>query len=373
MGPELLLTIVGTGLACMGTLHCAINRRLMRKPIRGAEVTERTTILVPARNEEHRLAPLMDSLRNQVGTSNAQIIVLDDASTDATLTVIKSAAEQDDRITILAGDEGPPTGWLGKPWACQRLWEKADGTVLVFIDADVVLEPDAVASAVSTMRTLGLAMVSPYPKQIAITPAERLIQPLLQWSWLTTLPLRAAETSPRPSLSAANGQLMVIDAEMLSDIGGFTNVKSDVLDDIALMRKVKAVGGRGGVIDGSDIATCRMYTSFRELVDGYAKSLWSAFGGAAASFIVHALLLLAYALPPIMMLWPGSTMQVRVWGLAGYVAGVVGRAMCAGATRSRVWPDSLFHPVSIVLFTWLGAVSWFRHIRGTLKWKDRTL
>jgi glycosyltransferase involved in cell wall biosynthesis len=373
MGPELLLTIVGTGMACMGTLHCAINRRLMRKPIRGADVTEPITILVPARNEEHRLAPLMESLRNQVGTPNAQIIVLDDASTDATLTVIKRAAELDDRVSVLVGDEEPPADWLGKPWACQRLLEKADGTVLVFIDADVVLEPDAVASAVSTMRTLGLAMVSPYPKQIAITPAERLIQPLLQWSWLTTLPLRVAETSPQPSLSAANGQLMVIDAEMLSDIGGFSSVKSEVLDDIALMRKMKSAGGRGGVIDGSDIATCRMYTSFRELVDGYTKSLWSAFGGAAASFIVHALLLLAYVLPPIMMLWPGSTMQVRIVALAGYVAGVAGRALCAQATRSRVWPDSLFHPVSIVFFTWLGAVSWFRHIRGTIQWKGRSL
>jgi glycosyltransferase involved in cell wall biosynthesis len=373
MGPELLLTIVGTGLACMGTLHCAINRRLMRKPIRSADATERTTILVPARNEEHRLTPLLESLRSQVGTSHAQILVLDDASTDATRTVIERAAEHDDRVTILVGEGEPPADWLGKPWACQRLWEKADGTVLVFIDADVVLEPDAVASAVSTMRTLGLAMVSPYPKQIAVTPAERLIQPLLQWSWLTTLPLRFAETSPRPSLSAANGQLMVIDADMLSSIGGFSKVKNDVLDDIALMRKVKTAGGRGGVIDGSSIATCRMYTSFRELVDGYAKSLWSAFGGAAPSFIVHALLLLAYVLPPIMMLWPGSTMQIRAWGLAGYVAGVAGRALCAGATRSRVWPDSLFHPVSIVFFTWLGALSWFRHLRGTVQWKGRAL
>jgi glycosyltransferase involved in cell wall biosynthesis len=373
MRPELLLTIVGTGLACMGTLHCAINLRLIRKPIRGAAMSERTSILIPARNEEHRLAPLLESLHNQVGLADAQIIVLDDASTDDTLTVITRAAEHDDRITVLIGGDEPPTDWLGKPWACQRLWDTSDGSAVVFIDADVVLEPDAVASAVNTMRTLGFAMVSPYPRQIAITPAERLIQPLLQWSWLTTLPLRVAETSPRPSLSAANGQLMVIDAATLSKLGGFSHVKGEVLDDIALMRKVKSVGGRGGVIDGSDIATCRMYTSFRELVDGYAKSLWSAFGGVGSSVLVHAMLLLAYVLPPIMMLLPGSTMQVRFWGLAGYVAAVVGRALCARATRSRVWPDSLFHPVSIVFFTCLGAVSWIRHLRGTVQWKGRAL
>jgi glycosyltransferase involved in cell wall biosynthesis len=373
MRPELLLTIVGTGLACMGTLHCAINLRLIRQPIRDAHVSERTSILVPARNEEHRLAPLLESLRTQAGVSNAQIIVLDDASTDGTQTVIKHAAEHDERIISLIGDEEPPTGWLGKPWACQRLSEHADGTVLVFVDADVVLERDAVASAVSTMRTLGLQMVCPYPQQIAITPAERLVQPLLQWSWLTTLPLRVAERSPRPSLSAANGQLMVIDAAALSNIGGFSGVRNDVLDDIALLRQVKSGGGKGGVIDGSDIATCRMYTSFRELVDGYSKSLWSAFGGALASLVIHALLLLAYVLPVFMMLWPGSSMQIRVWGLAGYVAGVVGRALCARATRSRVWPDSLVHPASIIFFTWLGAVSWFRHLRGTLQWKGRPL
>ena len=57
--------------------------------------------------------------------------------------------------------------------------------MLVFVDADVVLAPHAVAASVALLRWAGLDLVSPYPRQLAVTPAERLVQPLLQWSWLT--------------------------------------------------------------------------------------------------------------------------------------------------------------------------------------------
>jgi hypothetical protein len=373
MASSLILTVIGAGLASLGTLHCVVNLVLMRKPIRNAHVTERISILIPARNEEHRLGPLLRSLQSQQGLADAQIVILDDSSTDATLTVIKQAAEQDNRISIIIGDHEPPPTWLGKPWACQRLLDQADGTALVFVDADVVLEPDAVASAVATMRSLELQLVSPYPKQLAITFTERLVQPLLQWSWLTTLPLRLSETSRRSSLSAANGQLLVVDAGVLSSVGGFSAVRGEVLDDIALLRQVKSVGGRGGVIDGSDLATCRMYTSRTELIDGYAKSLWSAFGGPFRSLLVNVLLLVTYVIPPVMMLWPTTSAGTRLWGLVGFIAGSIGRAMTAKATHSRVWPDSLWHPISILTFSWLSAVSWLRHVRGTLRWKDRPL
>ena len=53
-----------------------------------------------------------------------------------------------------------PSGWLGKPHACWQLADAAAGTVLVFVDADVVLAADAVAGAVSLLRNEGLAFVS---------------------------------------------------------------------------------------------------------------------------------------------------------------------------------------------------------------------
>jgi hypothetical protein len=74
----------------------------------------------------------------------------------------------------------------------------------------VVLRPGAVAATVALLDEHDLDLVCPCPRQLAVTAAERLVQPLLQWSWLTFLPLRLAERSPRESLSAANGQLLAV-------------------------------------------------------------------------------------------------------------------------------------------------------------------
>ena len=254
------------------------NLRALRTPaLEPAPVAERVSVLVPLRDEASRVAACIGAIREQVQVPDLEILVLDDRSSDGTADTVRAAADGDPRVRVLPGTE-PLPGWLGKPNACRQLAEAATGSVLVFVDADVVLAPHAVAAAVELMRDAGLDLVCPYPRQLALTGGERLVQPLLQWSWLTTLPLRVAETSPRPSLAAANGQLLVVDTAVYTRAGGHAAVRAEVLDDVALLRAVKSVGGHGGVVDGTALATCRMYENWADLRDGYTKSLWSAFG-----------------------------------------------------------------------------------------------
>jgi hypothetical protein len=186
------------------------------------------------------------------------------------------------------------------------------------------------------------------------------VQPLLPWSWLTTLPLRAAERSPRPSLSAANGQLLAVDADAYARAGGHVAVRREMLEDVALLRAVKRAGGRGTVADGTHLATCRMYDGWGALRDGYAKSLWSAFGSPAGAVAVVGGLSLAYLLPAVQAL-RGS----RV-GLLGYAAGVAGRVVVGRRVGSRVVPDAFAHPASVAAFAWLVATSLWRRSRGTI-------
>jgi len=239
--------------------------------------------------------------------------------------------------------------------------------VLVFVDADVVLAPHAVASTAALLDASGLDLASPYPRQLAETPAERLVQPLLQWSWLTTLPLTAAERSPRESLTAANGQLLAVRRDAYDHAGGHGAVRSAVLDDVALLRAVKRSGGRGVVVDGTHLATCRMYDGWDDLRAGYTKSLWSAFGSPAGAAAAMGALSLLYVLPAAAAL-RGS----RV-GAAGYAAGVLGRVLVARRVGGRVWPDSLAHPASIAALGWLTAASWRGKRSGSLSWKGRPI
>lgn len=364
----MIFATFASALSIVGTIHTLINLRLLRRPATNTSTEEKVSVLIPARNEETHIGSLLTSLSAQIGVPHLEVIVLNDQSTDRTAQIVQAASQVDPRITLIEGQELPP-GWLGKTWASHQLSQVATGNVLVFLDADVVVSPDAIARSVNSLRETALDLISPYPRQVTGTWLERLVQPLLQWSWLTTLPLRIAERSARASLTAANGQFLVIDTQRYRCSGGFEAVKNDVLDDIAILRHIKSTGGRGVVIDGTDLAHCRMYESSSALISGYAKSLWTAFGGVAGTIAINGFMLVAYVGPVLALVTPATALI----GLAGVISGIAGRALVAQRTGARVWPDSLLHPVSILAFTWLNIVSWSRHLRGTTQWKGRTL
>jgi hypothetical protein len=140
-----------------------------------------------------------------------------------------------------------------------------------------------------------------------------------------------------------------------------------VLDDLALLRAVKRVGGTGGVTDGTHLATCRMYDGWDDLYAGYTKSLWSAFGSGPRAAATVGGLLFVYVVPAVAAL-RGSPM-----GALGYAAGVAGRVLVARRTGGRVWPDSLSHPASVLVLAWLTAQSFRGRRSGTLTWKGRRL
>ncbi|MGN9913705.1 glycosyltransferase [Phytohabitans sp. LJ34] len=337
------------------TAHTVINARLLRRPTGASTVDERVAVLLPLRDEADRVEPCLRALKAQRGVPRLEVVVLDDGSTDGTADLVRAHG--------LRVEQGapPPPGWLGKPHACHQLAALAPhATALVFVDADVVLAPHAVAAAVGELRAAGVDLLSPYPRIVARTVGERLVQPLLQWSWLTFLPLRAMERSPRPSLAAAGGQFLVVDRAGYDRAGGHAAVRDKVLEDVTLARAVKRAGGRIALADGSALATCRMYTSWRELADGYAKSLW-----AGVAWPVVLLLLALYALPPILVtIAPAGA-------LCAYLMGVLGRVVAARATGGRAWPDALAHPVSIVVFAWLVVRSHRERRRGRLVWRGR--
>jgi hypothetical protein len=355
--------------AAVLTAHTVVNARLLRRPPdHPPRVAEPVSVLLPLRDETTRAGPCLRAILpalDQYG-ANVELLVLDDESTDETADVVRRITGSDPRVRLLQGRPRPP-GWLGKPWACSQLADAAcgDSAVLLFVDADVVLAPNAITATVAQLRGAELDLVSPYPRQVTATTSERLVQPLLQWSWLTTLPLRLAERSSRPSTAAANGQLLAIDRAAYQRAGGHAAVRNAVLDDLALLRAVKATGGRGGVTDGTTLASCRMYEGWSQLRDGYTKSLWAALGSPLGAVATTAGLSALYVWPALAAL-VGSPA-----GVVGYTAGVAGRVVSARRTGGRVWPDALAHPVSVVLLDWLIVMSWAGRRRGTLRWKGR--
>lgn len=312
------------------------------------------------RNESRNIDAIVPQLLAQIGLQRFEVIVLNDHSTDETAEKLSKYS-----IKTVAGTELSP-GWLGKNFACFQLSELANEEYLVFIDADVRLSENAVTATIAEMNRLQWDFASPYPKQRAHSLLEVLIQPLLQWSWFATVPLRLAEFLKVPSMAVANGQFLIIRKSAYRAIGGHETIKGDVIDDIAIARELLRAGFRGGVMEGSAVAECRMYETGSDLILGYRKSLWRAFGSPLGS-LCAILILSCSAIAPWWFALHGSLI-----GWIGVFAGVLSRFIVAWRTASR-WESSLVHPLSIFLLILLILWSWIGKLTGTLTWRDRRI
>jgi cellulose synthase/poly-beta-1,6-N-acetylglucosamine synthase-like glycosyltransferase len=320
------------------------------------------SILVPCRNEAENVSELVSTL-GALDHPRYEVIFIDDNSTDGTGELLRQAITNRPYMKVISA--APLSdGWMGKPWALSQGLSHATHDYIVTVDADVRLAPDALSAMDSVLQRTGSDFLSPYPSQSAVTMSERLVQPLLQWTWMTTVPLRLAMQSSRTSLAVANGQFLIVKKSALISVGGFAAIQSSVLDDIDLARVLIHGGFRGGVCDGSAIASTRMYTSFREIRAGYGKSMSTGFGGIFGSLALVLVMAVSGILPFI-----GSIAGSPI-ATASLLMVIASRIISAISSRSLLI-DALLHPISALFFIYLLIYSNLFHSKIT--WKGRSI
>jgi cellulose synthase/poly-beta-1,6-N-acetylglucosamine synthase-like glycosyltransferase len=159
----------------------ATNFVQIRTPRKTSVLAQAVGVIVPMRNEAKNVEGIVATLAAQEG--DFQFYLLDDNSEDQTLDLLKCFTAGSPRFTIITG-AALADGWIGKTWALQQLFEASREEILVSIDADVRLTNEAINKAVTTLQEAKLDFISPYPKQIASTVGERLIQPLPLDNWI---------------------------------------------------------------------------------------------------------------------------------------------------------------------------------------------
>jgi cellulose synthase/poly-beta-1,6-N-acetylglucosamine synthase-like glycosyltransferase len=357
-----LLLNVALGINLILFLMAVANSLTMVRPPKVGSDNLSFSLLIPCRNEEENVLALVDSLA-AVTHPRCEVIFINDNSTDRTYELLLHAVADHSAMSVINA-EPLPHGWLGKPWALSHGVKQAKNDFVVTVDADVRLTSDAISRIDTVLKRTGVDFLSPYPAQIALTLSERLIQPLLQWTWMTTVPLRLAMKSARPSLAVANGQFFFIRKSSLDKAGGFEAIKSSVLDDIDLARLLIRNGFHGGVCDGSTVASTRMYSNFSEIRAGYGKSLSQGFGGIVGSLAIAAAMALSGLLPFIYAI-TGSTVATIALLLV-----IASRLVSAFSSRSLLI-DALLHPISTVVFIYLLLYS--NLYRKQITWKGRSL
>lgn len=348
-----------------------------RRPEQATHATTASvSVLIPARNEAERIEKaILGALRSKTAAGEPvarEVLVYDDDSTDGTADLTLELARSDARVRLLRGGPLPP-GWVGKPHACQRLSEEAKGDTLVFMDADVELEPLGLARLVSVLEP-GIDAVSAVPRQVTGSAAERAIIPLLLLTYLAWLPLDWVETRRSSRFVAANGQLIMLRSASLEALGGFRAIRAAIVDDVALLRRAKEQGQKVRFVDGMHVASCRMYDSAAGLWRGFSKNLAPGLGGSFWTvFAAVSLYLVCFVVPYITLgfgLIQGD-LRTSIFGGIGVAWNVLLRILLSVRYRQG-WAQIFLHPLSVLLLVVIAWNSWLWVRRRRIVWAGRT-
>ncbi|NIM58343.1 MAG: glycosyltransferase [Candidatus Aminicenantes bacterium] len=259
------------------------------------------SVLVPARNEERNIENCVSSLL-QSDYPKLEIIVLDDNSTDGTYGILKELSEHHKNLRVIKGKKLPP-GWNGKNWACHQLSQAAQGEWFLFTDADTVHKPNSVSTALGVAQKRKSVFVSCIPRFITKTWSEKLYFPVIHFVFVALFPFKLINYSKDSRLSFAIGPFLFIKRDFYLSWGGYEAIRLEVVDDIAMARKVKENRGKISMLDGTGILDVRFYTCFKEVWNGFSKNSYEAIGG--APHVLVALLFTCYFLfiYPYISLW----------------------------------------------------------------------
>jgi chlorobactene glucosyltransferase len=320
------------------------------------------SILIPARNEERNITDCLISCLNQ-SYLNKEILVLNDNSSDRTAELLEHFS---DNIKIINGSE-LPEGWLGKNWACHQLSQNAKGEYLLFIDADVRLDDNAVESAISEINISEAGMISVFPTQIIKSFSEWLIVPLMNWLLLGFLPLLLVYKSKHKSFVAANGQFILWEKNIYQLVGGHTAVKNKPVEDMEFARICKSKGIKIKTLLGNNITFCRMYSNFNEAVKGFSKNFFPGFNTNGISFLLF-LLIISFASIFPFLIWDNILLSVLLIALI-----ILSRIFISIKSNQNIFINLLLHPLQMLVVFAVGIISVYKTYSGKLEWKERKL
>lgn len=242
------------------------------------ERDRKVSVIVPAYNEAENIRDCAIAILESTAlcVDNLEVLIVDDRSTDDTLAIAQTLQQQlnDPRLKILAGQARPANEyWAGKNWACAQAVQLATGDFLLFIDADVRLKPGAIETAIATVETEKIDLLTCMPALVCDCLAEWLVQPLM-FNHLAVCFDFTAVNDPTTDSAFAAGPFMLFRRSAYDKIGGHAAVASEIVEDVELARRIKRAGLKLALYAGSNLASVRMYRSWSALWEGWTKNLY---------------------------------------------------------------------------------------------------
>lgn len=258
------------------------------------------SVIVPARNEEANIGPCVASVLAQ--DSDLEVLVADDGSTDGTPAIVTEMARTDARLRLVQVPALPP-GWVGKNHALAVASRQAAGEWLLFTDADTRHLPSGLKDSLQRAQLFDIYSLS--PEQEVETWWEKAVIPRV-YRELERLYSFAEINRPESPAAAANGQYILIRRSVYREAGGHEALATEILEDVALARKVKAAGRRLYFGLGTGVVRTRMYSSFSAMWEGWTKNLFLLLGRSESRCLAALARIVLLDLAPLLaaLLWP---------------------------------------------------------------------
>lgn len=330
--------------------------------------------IIPARNEEASIARAVESVAAQFEVG--EVIVVDDQSTDRTLEILYDLASRIPKLKILSAGDLPP-GWTGKNHAVAVGAAAATGDWLLFTDADTYHHLGSTRRALADAVDHDAVLVSYSPEQELHSFWERVLIPFVYCRLSANFSF-AHVNDPRRPEAAANGQFLLILRDAYEAVGGHEAVAGEILEDVALARRVKQQGYKIYFTAPMGVVRTRMYRSFGAMWQGWTKNLYPLVGGTARSVVWE----LSAVIP-----WFDVMLVAAVWAYLATHTSVSpwllplfllvpffrGHARYAIGLYRNLYPVSYvqYYVPGVCIYMVALAASWWRSTRGAVVWKGR--
>jgi glycosyltransferase involved in cell wall biosynthesis len=232
------------------------------------------SVIIPAYNEEINIRDCVASVlqSNLPNSQQLKVLIADDESTDNTNLIARELVAQDRRVQLISVPPRPANEvWLGKNWACTQAAASAQEEYLLFIDADVRLDAEAIAVALTHAKHHQADLLSAMPQVVCGCLAEWLAQPIIFRMLIAGFDPEAVNDPARQKAFAA-GPFMLFRRQAYEQIGGHRGVADDLVEDVALARRIKTAGLKMRLVLGFDFVQVRMYRTFAALWEGWTKN-----------------------------------------------------------------------------------------------------
>ena len=329
----------------------------------------RLVVVIPARDEARNIAECIRAVRASDHPS-LDVVVFDAASSDGTADMARLQG-----VRVLSGDGGPlPVGWKGKPWAIYRAMKEVSGDFVVFLDADVRMAPEALSRLHSYLLRENIDLLSGFGRLLMESFWEKVIQPSVGGLIIAGNDLSIVNEHANTEKAIANGQLILVRRSAYDAVGGHEAVKDDILDDIGLALAFRRAGMQARCLFVRELFSCRMYTGFSELWQGWTKNLYPGMRHKPAAVVAVVLLVLIEFLSPYFVLF--FAIRAHDGELAVAATAVVLLIHAVRAYMDRLFqqdlPFGLLQPLGATLLLGLVLDSVRRTRAKSRTWKGRT-